>query len=128
MSAPIPGDLSPAGLPSARRLRKPEDFRRVFARPRRLAGDGFTVLVRRGATLGPRLGLAISKRCARRAVDRNRIKRIARESFRHRLRSLPPVDVVVLCGRDVLKLSPSRLRATLDNAWDRIGRLPWDDS
>jgi ribonuclease P protein component len=128
-SAQLPAASPPAGLPPARRLCKAEEFRRVFERPRRLAGNGLTVLVRRGTTPpGPRLGLAISKRCARRAVDRNRIKRITRESFRNRAVTLPPVDVVVVCARDVLQLSQERLRETLENAWDRIGGLTWDDS
>jgi ribonuclease P protein component len=42
-----------------------------------------------------RLGLIIGKRQAKRAVDRNRIKRALRESFRTRYRVLPPLDIVV---------------------------------
>jgi len=86
------------------------------------------VLARAGATPQPRLGLAISKRCAARAVDRNRLKRTVRESFRHRVRDLPPVDVVVLCTRDARHIATSSLRRTLDDAWERIRSLTWDES
>ena len=41
-----------------------------------------------------RLGLIVAKRVLRRAVDRNRAKRVLRESFRRRA-DLPPLDVVV---------------------------------
>lgn len=43
---------------------------------------------------GPRLGLIVGKRFLRRAVDRNRAKRMIRESFRQ-ARDLPAMDIVV---------------------------------
>ena len=42
-----------------------------------------------------RLGLIVAKRQLKRAVDRNRAKRVLRESFRHARRSLPAADIVV---------------------------------
>ena len=85
------------------------------------------VLARRGVNPHPRLGLAISRRCAPRAVDRNRIKRIVRESFRHQVPELPAVDVVVLCTRESRQASTDRLRQTLAEAWERIRSKPWDE-
>jgi ribonuclease P protein component len=43
-----------------------------------------------------RLGLAISKKQIRRAVDRNRLKRHIRESFRHHRKRLTGLDLVVM--------------------------------
>jgi ribonuclease P protein component len=42
-----------------------------------------------------RLGMVIGKRAVRRAVDRNRAKRVLRETFRTRRSELPCVDIVV---------------------------------
>lgn len=117
-----------AAFPQSLRLRDQKAFRRVFEAPKRFPGAGLTVLARSGLSSFPRLGLAISKRCASRAVDRNRIKRIIRESFRLRASDLPKVDIVVLCGKDARFLPPDDLRHTLDAAWDRIRSLTWDDS
>lgn len=43
----------------------------------------------------PRLGMVIAKRLLARAVDRNRVKRCVRESFRQVLQELPACDFVV---------------------------------
>jgi ribonuclease P protein component len=43
----------------------------------------------------PRLGMVVAKRLLARAVDRNRVKRCVRESFRQVLPDLPACDFVV---------------------------------
>ena len=48
-----------------------------------------------GQGLSARLGLAITKK-AKKAVDRNRLKRLCRENFRHRQASWVAIDVVVI--------------------------------
>ena len=44
---------------------------------------------------GARLGLVVGKRAVRRAHDRNRLKRTAREAFRQRRAGLPAIDIVL---------------------------------
>lgn len=44
---------------------------------------------------GARLGLIVGKRQLKRAVDRNRVKRVLRETFRVNRSTLPAVDIVV---------------------------------
>lgn len=46
-----------------------------------------------------RLGLVVPKRLARRAVMRNLMKRIIRESFRQQLANLPAMDLVLKLSR-----------------------------
>lgn len=43
----------------------------------------------------PRLGLVVAKKRARRAVDRNLVKRLCRERFRQQRTQLPPMDIVI---------------------------------
>jgi ribonuclease P protein component len=42
-----------------------------------------------------RLGLIVGKRALRRAHDRNRAKRVLRDTFRRRRQGLPPMDIVI---------------------------------
>lgn len=42
-----------------------------------------------------RIGLIVGKRALRRAVDRNRVKRVIRETFRLNRQELPKADIVV---------------------------------
>lgn len=114
-------------FPTALRLLRSRSFKRVFANPRRFGGTGFQVLACRSESGHARLGLAISKRCAARAVDRNRLKRVIRESFRTVADQLPPLDLVVLCGRDAATLTSPGLRDSLDEAWHQIRNTPWVD-
>jgi len=67
-----------------------------------------------------RLGLAIAKKRAKRAVDRNRLKRIARESFRHQRSALSGIDVVVMNKDQASTASAVHLRRSLDALWGEL--------
>lgn len=56
----------------------------------------FTLLAKENSCNHPRLGIVVSKRNAKLATQRNRIKRIIRESFRINQHLLPGVDLVIL--------------------------------
>jgi ribonuclease P protein component len=73
------------------------DFRRVYARGRRAKGQAFTAVVDANGLAQTRLGLSVAKRSWKRAVDRNRVRRLLREAFRLELAALPPgLDVVLV--------------------------------
>lgn len=61
--------------------------------------------------------MAISRRHARTAVERNRVKRIVRETFRQRRAELPPVDVVVMLRSVTAGAPTADLRARLERLW-----------
>ncbi|MCU0832842.1 MAG: ribonuclease P protein component [Chromatiaceae bacterium] len=102
------------------RLRRSADFGCVFARPLRSTDSYFTVLAGVARPGPARLGLAISKKCARRAVDRSRLKRVIRESFRLAVGSLPSADLVVLCRPAAVQCVNAVLSRSLTQHWQRI--------
>jgi ribonuclease P protein component len=68
----------------------------------------------------PRLGLVISRKAARTAVARNRIKRLVRESFRHTQQQLGGLDIVVI-GRPGIALQANRdFVEALDKLWKKL--------
>jgi ribonuclease P protein component len=110
---------SPSGFSPEQRLHNSKEFGRVFAEPARSSDRFFTVLGRANGRPQARLGLTISRRAAKRAVDRNRLKRLAREAFRMQ-QSLPCWDFVVLAKAGADRSESKALRASLDAHFDRL--------
>lgn len=112
--------MAQARLPPTARLRHPQAFRNAFKNGRRHVDDCFVVIVAANNLDMPRLGLAISKRRAKRAVDRNRIKRLVRERFRLAAAGLPGVDIVVLARSGTRQRDNRTLSLSLDRHWQRV--------
>jgi ribonuclease P protein component len=107
-------------LPRKTRLTASEDFSRVFRRCIRSADRYFTVLAHFQDLGHPRLGLAVSRKSARRATSRNRIKRLVRESFRHGCDSLPSADIVVISRPPAAEAGNQTLTHSLETHWRRL--------
>ena len=72
-------------------------YKRIFAEKRSVYGRTLVMWVTRGSDAGRRVGVVVSKRTFRRAVDRNRAKRLLREAFRLSRQQMPPdVDVILI--------------------------------
>jgi len=102
------------------RLLKPDEFSRVFKNPVRSSDRFFTILAVSSETTHARLGLAISKKNAKRAVDRNRIKRLIRESFRLTQLSLPAIDLVVMAKPVTKSADNQQIFHALEQHWNRL--------
>jgi ribonuclease P protein component len=101
-------------------LHQPAEFRDVKRRGRKFADAFFSLSVLANHETYPRLGLSIATRTFGTAVSRNRIKRLARESFRLNQHSLPPVDVTVSAREAARAATLEDLRASLDQHWKSI--------
>jgi ribonuclease P protein component len=112
--------MGTAGLPREARIRRAGDFAVLRQASGRFGGRCFSVRYRQNEVGHARLGLAISKRVSKRAVDRNRIKRLVRESFRRARHALPPVDLMVMAREQACTLPGSVLLAELDALWRKL--------
>jgi len=105
-------------FPRAHRLLAGAEYSRVFSGADRSSDRFFTVLARLNQQSTARLGLAISRRVAPRAVDRNRLRRLAREAFRQL--ELAPLDYVVMAKRDAIAATNPDVRSSLDRHFRRL--------
>jgi len=92
------------------RLLNAADYNAVFAKARFNASCRyFLVLAINNNSDSPRLGLVVAKKYVSNAVQRNRIKRLIRESFRNNSELLTSLDLIVLARKDADKLDNSLL-------------------
>lgn len=101
----------------ASRLNTPGEYRQAFAcRPLR-SKQGIVLWGSPQPSPGAaRLGIAVSKRAVSKAVSRNRLRRLIRESFRRHQHALAGFNVVVQIRRD----DESITLASLDQQWQRF--------
>ena len=104
-------------FPSTARLCQPKHYRRVFDRPEyKVSSRAFLVLAAIGATQSSRLGVVVAKKNIRRAVRRNRIKRLVREQFRHHPFD-EAIDLVVLARSSADQMDNLSVWQDLDRVW-----------
>lgn len=104
------------------RLINAHQYGRVFARGRRLGERQFLAIAAANNLPVARLGLAVSRKTAHRAVDRNRLKRLVRESFRHHQEELEGLDVVVIARHGAKALDNASITTILDRLWQRVSK------
>jgi ribonuclease P protein component len=110
-------------LPRTARLRKAREFDQAYAAKRRIAGRFFTMVIGPAVGTEARLGLAIAKKQAKRAHDRNLLKRMSREVFRVVRARLAPVDIVMMARTGANVASRPDLMADLQNLYARLETL-----
>lgn len=87
------------------RLLLPTDYKFVFNQSIRSSDKLLTILARKNpAQEYRRLGLAIAKKSVKTAVQRNRIKRLAREFFRLHENKIACADYIVLVRNGIDKM------------------------
>ena len=67
-----------------------------------------------------RLGLVVSKKNISKAVERNRVKRVIRESFRKNKTLIPNLDVVVLIRKGIDVLPNVVISSKMNSLWDAL--------
>lgn len=95
-----------------KRLLNSKEFKRVFDTPiKKIHSKNLLLFVSQNEKNHARLGLAITKKKLKNATDRNRLKRLTREVFRHHQSQIAPLDVVLI------------VKTTFDKKIDILGEL-----
>lgn len=77
-------------------------------------------LAKKNSQNSPRLGLVIAKKHVRLAVQRNRIKRIIRDSFRLHQHEIPSIDLIILARKGIDEMDNAMLHKELAKTWQRL--------
>ena len=102
------------------RLLTPTHFEYVFSNAIPSVSPQLTLLARINTSDNPRLGITIAKKRVKHAHNRNRLKRIIRESFRLQRHSFPNIDIVVVGKSGLDKLSNQELSSLLSKLWKKL--------
>ncbi|WP_371375489.1 ribonuclease P protein component [Thalassotalea aquiviva] len=98
----------------------PGHFKQVFDNPTRYGSSHFTILITSNSDSKNRLGMAIAKKRVKLAVQRNRIKRLVRESFRINQHKLPNIDMVVMVKSGIDNLDNAQINQQLEKIWRKM--------
>ena len=110
-----------ASFTRAKRLLNAKDYSRVFdGAEARASHKHLLLLAKTNNGPGHRLGLVIAKKNVRLAVQRNRIKRVAREFFRTLPASDVTMDVILLTRRGMYQLDNAELSSILRQQWRKL--------
>lgn len=106
-----------------KRLLVPKQFKAVFDSPTaKVPGKHLLILATDNQLDHPRLGLVIGKKSVKLSVQRNRIKRVIRDSFRHHQASLCGWDIVIVARKGMGDLENAELHQHFAKLWKRLAR------
>lgn len=106
-----------------KRLLTPRHFKAVFDSPTgKVPGKNLLLLARDNDLDHPRLGLVIGKKSVKLSVERNRLKRLMRESFRLHQDSLVGWDIVIVARKGLGDLQNPELIQHFGKLWKRLAR------
>lgn len=112
-----------ARYPRRARLTRRSEFDRAFQSRQRFHSSCFRVHYCDAPEDTARLGITLSRKVAKRAHDRNRIKRLTRETFRLIRAELPALDLVLLAKPELKNAPEALLKSDLEKLWRRVRTL-----
>ena len=106
-----------------KRLLTPRHFKAVFDSPTgKVPGKNLLILARENGLDHPRLGLVIGKKSVKLAVQRNRLKRLMRDSFRLNQQTLAGLDIVIVARKGLGEVENPELHQHFGKLWKRLAR------
>ncbi len=106
------------------KITKNKDFKTIFKQSGFFKNQFFLLRYKKNNLLNSRFGFVVSKKVSKRAVDRNKIKRRAREVIRLHINEIKPgYDIIFFMGNNSLDASYSELELNIKNSLKEINLL-----
>jgi len=99
------------------RVKTESNFSEIFKAGEKTVTKYHIFLAKPNTYNKPRLGIIVAKKYISRAVARNKIKRIIRESFRAIKSTLPAWDLIIMVRPIITTINKTQLRVELDKQW-----------
>lgn len=107
-----------------KRLLNAQDFKAVFDKSnKKIHSKHLLTFVKYNQHSHPRLGLAITKKKLKNANDRNRLKRLIREHFRHHQHQIQNLDLVFIVKISFTKQDYSAIKAEINEIFSKLTTL-----
>ena len=108
-------------FPKDSRLLTSSHFKAVFDNAQyKISCRHFLMLAIDNEVKRGRLGMVIAKKHVSKAIHRNRIKRLIRNSFRNTARNLSGLDIVVLARKNASELESPLVATKLNVLWNDL--------
>ena len=112
------------GLTQAKRLKNPSDFKNVYSSTQWGGSKHFTFNVLANANSEDNvIGVTVSKKVSKRAVDRNHLKRVMREFYRLRQSELKGASLVLTAKPSSRNANSQERQQSLEELWSKL--LKW---
>ncbi|MEX2090959.1 MAG: ribonuclease P protein component [Candidatus Paceibacterota bacterium] len=102
------------------RLKKKKDFEKVFSRGKSVKGNFLFVKYLENDFGYPRIAFVVSSKVSKKAVIRNRVRRLLSETSRMWLTNIRPMDVVVIVNKNIIKTPKDKITEDLSVVFKKI--------
>lgn len=109
--------MANSGFSKALRLQNASEFEAVFSRNQFKVSNRYFLILALPSEHCSRLGIVVAKKNIPLAVQRNRVKRLIRETFRLSTEIPEGLDMVVLVRKGADKLANADIRQNLQRLW-----------
>jgi ribonuclease P protein component len=120
----MPRDARKEGYSRRYRFTAQGSFGTVLRGSRKVRGRFATIHVAPAPAGVSRLGIALTRKLAPRSVDRNRVKRLVRETFRRHVLKLAGLDCVVMLRERFDDANLPTVLAEIRAHFDQLARNP----